>query len=91
MKNRTNTQKYFVPLTTYRKTLLSNKVYEDQRSSALSNLLKSPPLKTREFSIKASEMAILANSRWQNCKERPNRSTNKGDMTTTVKRYIVRQ
>ncbi len=32
--------------------------------------------------------ASLLNSTWQNCKERPNRSTNNGDMTETAKRYV---
>ena len=26
---------------------------------------------------------------WQNCKERPNRSTNNGDMAGKTKRYVV--
>ncbi len=38
------------------------------------------PLKTRKFATKSS------NSRWQTRKERPNRSTNNGDMTERAKR-----
>ncbi len=30
-------------------------------------------------------MAFLSNYRWQNRKERPNRSTNNGDMADTAK------
>ena len=36
---------------------------------------KKPP---RKCAMKQSEMAFLSNSRWQNRKERPNRSTNNG-------------
>ena len=41
-----------------------------------------------EFDIKPSEMAFLSNSRWQNRKERPNRSTNNGDMDEKAKRLV---
>ena len=34
-------------------------------------------------------MASLLNSRWQHSKERPNRSTNNGDMVYGPKRYVV--
>ena len=33
-------------------------------------------------------MNSLSNSRWQNCKERPNQSTNKGDMAEIAKRPV---
>ena len=48
-----------------------------------------PLLKTQECAMKASEMASLSNFRWQNCKERLNRSTNNGDVADTAKRYVV--
>ena len=35
---------------------------------------------------KNSEMSFSSNSRWQNSKERPNRTTNNGDMAETAKR-----
>ena len=41
--------------------------------------LKSPPLPSKHGNV-PSEMALLSNTRWQNRKERSNRSTNNGDM-----------
>ena len=38
--------------------------------------------------MKPSEVASLLNSRWQIRKERPNRSTNNGDMAKTDKRPV---
>ncbi len=38
--------------------------------------------------IFTSEMASLSNSSWQNHKERPNRSTNNGDMDKKAKRHV---
>ena len=37
----------------------------------------------------ASEMASLSNSRWQNYKERPNRSTKNEDVVDKAKRDVV--
>ncbi len=34
-------------------------------------------------------MASVSNSRWQNCKERPNRPANNGDIVEIAKRYVV--
>ena len=39
--------------------------------------------------MKTSEMASLLNSGWQNRKERPNQSTNNGNIAETAKRYVV--
>ena len=39
--------------------------------------------------MKPSEMAFLSNSRWQNSKERPNRSTNNGHMVVKAKCDVV--
>ena len=39
----------------------------------------------------ASEMASLSNSRWQNYKERSNRSRNNRDIAERVIRYVVRE
>ena len=39
--------------------------------------------------MKPSEMASSSNSKWQNRKERTNRSTNNGDMTEIAIRYFV--
>ena len=39
--------------------------------------------------MKPPEIALLYNFRWQKCKERPNRSTNNGDMAETANRYVV--
>ncbi len=39
--------------------------------------------------MKPSEMASLSNPRWKNRKERPNRTTNNGDMAVTAKRYVI--
>ena len=45
---------------------------------------------TGHFSfMQLSEMASLPNYRWQNRKERPNRSTNNEDTAETAKRYII--
>ncbi len=38
--------------------------------------------------MKPSEMASLSNSRWQNCKERPKRSTNNEDMVETAENPV---
>ncbi len=37
--------------------------------------------------MKPQEMAFSSNSKWQNRKERPNQSTNKGDMAERSKRF----
>ena len=39
--------------------------------------------------MKFLEIASLSNSRWRNCKERSNWSTNKGDMAETDKCYVI--
>ena len=41
--------------------------------------------------MKPSEMASLSNSRCQNRKERPNRSTNNGDVDEKAKRLWVNE
>ncbi len=38
--------------------------------------------------MKPSEMASSSNSRWQNDKQCPNRSSNNGDMTERAKRPV---
>ncbi len=38
--------------------------------------------------MKASEFASLSKSRWKTRKERPNRSTNNGDMAETAERPV---
>ena len=40
--------------------------------------------------LQPSEMALLSNSRWQNRKERPNRSTNNGDIGENAKHSVIR-
>ena len=62
----------------------------DHSGSALENHLK---FKTRNryraFSLlKPSEMASLSKPTWQNRKERPNASTNNGDMAEKDKRPV---
>ncbi len=39
--------------------------------------------------LKQSEMTFISNSRKQNNKECPNRSTNNGNMVQRLKRYVV--
>ena len=65
------------------------KVHFDQRNSALKNHLKfTPPLPLKKQGMAPSEIAFLSNSRWQNRKERPNRSTNSGHMVEIAKRPV---
>ena len=65
-------------------------VNKDHKCSGLYNqlILPPPPLKKREYAMKPSEMASLSNSRWQNCKERQNLTTNKRDIAETAKRTV---
>ncbi len=44
----------------------------------------------RAFSLlQPTELASFSNSRWENLKERPNQSTNKGDMVDKAKRDVA--
>ena len=47
------------------------------------------PLKTWECVTKPSEISPSSNSWWLNRKDRPNRSTNNGDVAGTAKSYVV--
>ena len=52
-------------------------------SKLISFKLQTPPLKTR--AMNQSEKTSLSNSRWQNRRERPNRSTNNGKIAYKAK------
>ena len=54
----------------------------------LSNITKNSTPKIRECVMKTSEMASLSNSSLKPRTERPNRSTNNGDMDEKSKRLV---
>ncbi len=70
---------------------LSNMIIKQgpQKLNSLKSLKiqNSPPIPG--FSLLwSSEMAFISNFRWQNRKERSNRSTNNGDIDTIAKRIV---
>ncbi len=49
-------------------------------------IISNPLGRYRAFSLlQPTKMGSLSNSRWKNCKESPNRSTNNGDMVDKFK------
>ena len=60
----------------------------DHTSSALKKSLKIPSIPGFSL-LQTTEMASLLNSRWQNRKERSNRSTNNGDMDEIAKHPVT--
>ncbi len=50
--------------------------------------MRNPPQKPRECAMLLSVMAYSSNSRWQNRIERPNQTTNNGDITGIAKHPV---
>ena len=65
---------------------MQNIPQEPQKQSSLKSFkIQNPPPIPGLSLLHPSEMAFFAKSKWQNRKERPNRSTNNGDMDKIAK------